>query len=110
MITITITRRSEDEIESIEIKGHANSGTYGNDLVCAAVSAIVTGGANALYGDKEDSNFEVKLQEGHALIKHKLTCSYLDEDKVKMNMIVTMLKTVEESNPKFVKIVEKNQK
>lgn len=47
MITITITR-SRDEITAFEISGHAESGPYGYDLVCAAVSAVSFGTVNAI--------------------------------------------------------------
>ena len=39
-------------ISKILVKGHANTAPYGQDLVCAAVSAICTGAMNAL----EDSS------------------------------------------------------
>lgn len=47
MITITITRKL-DEITAFEISGHAESGPYGYDLVCAAVSAVSFGAVNAI--------------------------------------------------------------
>ena len=53
MIKIVIKRDvSSQKIISIEVKGHANSDDYGKDLVCAAVSTVITGGMNALQ-DKE---------------------------------------------------------
>src|SRR5699024_12152227 len=49
------TRRSSDlhynnveEISSFVVSGHANSGPYGQDLVCAAVSAVTFGAGNAV--------------------------------------------------------------
>jgi len=47
MITITMTRK-QDEITAFEISGHAESGPYGYDLVCAAVSAVSFGTVNAI--------------------------------------------------------------
>jgi len=108
MITVTITK-SNKIIESIEVKGHANSGTYGNDLVCAAISAIITGGANALSDETNRLAFDIILKEGYALIEHKKEMPYKEEDIVKLDTIVTMLKTVEESNRRFIKIVEKEK-
>lgn len=34
-------RRSGGEIRYLRVRGHAGSGPYGHDLVCAAVSAVV---------------------------------------------------------------------
>ena len=54
-----------DLICGFTMKGHANTADYGNDLVCAAVSAIVTGGFNAF--DDEDVS-EIALDEGYAKV------------------------------------------
>ena len=44
MIKIIIKRDvSSDKIILIEVKGHSGKDAYGKDLVCAAVSGIVTG-------------------------------------------------------------------
>ncbi|TDQ37969.1 ribosomal-processing cysteine protease Prp [Aureibacillus halotolerans] len=49
MITIRVTRQSNvSRIQSVEISGHAESAPYGQDLVCAAVSAVAIGGINAV--------------------------------------------------------------
>ncbi|WP_458412360.1 ribosomal-processing cysteine protease Prp [Schinkia sp. CFF1] len=49
MIKVIITRRADQSIDSFEISGHAESGPYGHDLVCAAVSAVSFGAVNAVY-------------------------------------------------------------
>jgi uncharacterized protein YsxB (DUF464 family) len=47
MITILL-KETDGHFVSLEAKGHANSAPYGADLVCAAVSAVILGGFNAL--------------------------------------------------------------
>ena len=89
----------EYKFKSLEVKGHANSGPYGQDLVCAAVSAILTGGANNLENKK---SFDIKLLEGEALIKAVDTVS--SHDEIVLETIITSLKTVEESYGKFIQI------
>ena len=99
MIKIVIKRDvSSDKIISIEVKGHANSDVYGKDLVCAAVSAIITGGFNAL----KDKEYDFKLDEGHSYVKALDIPS--DYDAVVLKTIETQLQTVEESNSEFVRI------
>jgi len=46
MIRVTVFRKN-DQIQAFEISGHANSGPYGYDLVCAGVSAVSFGAVNA---------------------------------------------------------------
>src|SRR5690625_7449104 len=48
MITVTIRREHDQRISSFQVSGHANSGPYGYDLVCAGVSAITFGSINAI--------------------------------------------------------------
>ena len=99
MIKIVIKRDlSSEKITSIEVKGHSNKDAYGKDLVCAAVSAIITGGFNALM----DKDYDFLLQEGHAYVKALDIPS--DYDAVVLKTIEAQLKTVEESEPEFVRI------
>ncbi|WP_163526472.1 ribosomal-processing cysteine protease Prp [Halobacillus ihumii] len=47
MINVSMFRTHGD-ITGFEITGHAESGPYGHDLVCAAVSAVSFGAVNAI--------------------------------------------------------------
>ena len=94
--------RENSKIVYLSLKGHANSDEYGKDLVCAAVSAIITGGLNALHNPK---SFEIKLYEGDVEVKAKNSVQEYDYDV--LETILVQLKTVEEENAKYVKIVEK---
>ncbi|HAP15792.1 MAG TPA: ribosomal-processing cysteine protease Prp [Lactococcus sp.] len=44
-----VIRTKRDKIVSYEISGHAESGEYGHDVVCAAVSVLSITTANNLY-------------------------------------------------------------
>lgn len=48
MITVKVTEKKKDILQVI-ISGHADSGPYGYDLVCAGVSAVSFGAVNAVY-------------------------------------------------------------
>lgn len=41
--------RNDENIQAFEISGHAKSGPYGYDLVCAGVSAVTFGAVNAAF-------------------------------------------------------------
>ena len=47
MITVTVEKKSGIYVR-FQAKGHAGSGKAGRDIVCAAVSALVTNTANSL--------------------------------------------------------------
>ena len=55
-------------IESVEVKGHAKSADFGEDLVCAGVSAIIMGCCNALEKYAQNK-CQIKLEEAYSEIK-----------------------------------------
>ena len=85
-----------DLVCGFTMKGHANTAEYGNDLVCAAVSAIVTGGFNAF---NDDDVSEIALDEGYAKVIVKTENGYSI-----LKTIIVQLKTIEEAYPKNIKI------
>ena len=97
MIKIVIKRdESSQKITSIEVKGHSGKDVKGKDLVCAAISAIITGGMNALV----DNEYDFLLESGHAYIKHLDIPS--DYDSVVLKTMEVQLMTIEESNHTYV--------
>ena len=99
MIKVKIGHASNNQVNFLEVTGHANSAPYGKDLICAAVSAVITGGFNNLKHHKE---YELKLDEGYALFKSNIQLDAHDE--VVIETIICGLNTIQESNPKFVEV------
>ncbi|WP_099974924.1 ribosomal-processing cysteine protease Prp [Lactobacillus terrae] len=62
MIIAKFHQNNLDQYDSFIITGHAESGPYGQDLVCAAVSAISIGTMNNLE-KLTKSQFQVVLDE-----------------------------------------------
>ena len=101
MIKITASRNN-GKITNLTVKGHANSAPHGEDLVCAAVSSILVGGCNAL---KEPNCFAIKLNEGDASV---VEISHANEhDYEVLEVMLVQFKSVEETSPKFLKVIEK---
>ena len=40
MIKISVMRQDDEKIIGLSVEGHAGAGAYGQDIVCAAVSAL----------------------------------------------------------------------
>ena len=100
MIKVELTYEGEN-FASLKVTGHANSAEYGHDLVCSAVSAVVTGGFNNLQDIK---SFDIVLEEGNASLEAVKEVS--PHDKIVIETIISGLKTIAEADPKFVKIIE----
>ena len=103
MIKIQINK-TNNKYSSITVSGHSNYDEHGKDIVCAGVSAIVTGGLNALIiADKNSISYEVK--DGYV----NVDVLNIQNDNIQsiIDVIVIQLKTIEESYKKNVKIYEK---
>ncbi|MCQ2792610.1 MAG: ribosomal-processing cysteine protease Prp [Bacilli bacterium] len=96
MIEVSYSKRK------IEIKGHANYAPKGNDIVCAAVSSLLTTAINSLKGFKKS---EIRIKGGEATIdiKHKVD----RDDQTRLEMLITGLKLISKKYPKYIKIKEK---
>ncbi len=95
---IKVSFKLEDGNLDLSIKGHAMSAKKGQDLICAAISAIAVGGLNALNGD-----YDIKLEEGFISVKGKI----IKEDEIVIKTIITQIATVEEKYPRYVAIERK---
>ena len=102
MIKVKIIKNNEQILE-MKVTGHANSAEYGKDLVCAGVSTICIGIANALvqYHFLEGNDIEVK--EGYVHIKVNRSSHDI---QVVLETFEVMLDTIEESYSKYIKITK----
>ncbi|PPE04443.1 hypothetical protein EELLY_v1c01180 [Entomoplasma ellychniae] len=84
MINIII-KNINKKIQQLNISGHANAGKFNQDLVCAAVTGIVSGALNAL-----DTNFEkdVKLQ----VLENEIIIENLNLNNHDLQVMLEMLR------------------
>ena len=93
-------------LNGLTVKGHANSGPYGNDIVCGAVTCMLVGACNALENDAE--NFDIELEEGNASILAKGPIS--EHDQVVLETLILQLKTIEVSPASKGSLIIKERK
>lgn len=67
MIQVTILRDREKLVKGIEINGHAGYAEYGQDVICAAVSALALNMANSVEAFTDDSLRAVQQKTAEAL-------------------------------------------
>ncbi|HOF65102.1 MAG: ribosomal-processing cysteine protease Prp [Bacillota bacterium] len=102
MITVIIEKRG-DQIGYVEVKGHANYAPKGQDLVCAAVSAVTIGALNAL---ENHHDFKIVINEGEIsllLVAPKMNA----HDEIVINTMLTSLRTIEQTYGSYIKIKER---
>lgn len=87
-------------IKKVSLSGHANYSKYGTDIVCAAVSSIVTTSVNgilSIYPDTITATDNKEILEITVLKHNKIT------DKLLTNM-VDLLKEIEKQYKKNISI------
>ena len=98
MISVNVTFIGSD-VKKLTVSGHANYDKYGKDIVCAGVSAIVTGGINAL--ESEIDNILVINKENELGVE---IINSNEKIQTIINTILIQLQTIENSYAKYIKI------
>jgi uncharacterized protein YsxB (DUF464 family) len=102
MIQVSIIR-SNQLYRMMKVTGHANSAPYGEDLVCAAVSAVMTGGINAL-------NLKAaKVKNTQGLSEIQITNLQNLENQSVLRVISTQLQTIANDYPTYIRIQTKEE-
>ncbi|MBO7357202.1 MAG: ribosomal-processing cysteine protease Prp [Lachnospiraceae bacterium] len=105
MINITFTDNEKSEIV-LEIKGHANYGEEGKDIVCAGVSTLFYTLANVLEDNKKmlkTLNYEMEKGEGTLLVTPKE--EYQGNVQVMLLTVLTGFNLMASNYPHNVKLV-----
>lgn len=97
MIRITIYKNKKNEYVGLKALGHAGAARYGRDVVCAAVSILITNTFNAVETFTEDS-FKCKTDEGRGLIAVKFHKTPCERSILLMDALVLGLQAIEDQH------------
>ena len=107
MITVTVIRE-QGAVVGFTVSGHANMGEYGEDLVCAAVSAVVQ---TAILGITEVCQIHagVSIEEGrtHCILEKDVTSEAQKRAAIVFETMLAGLKSIQASYPKTLKFRNK---
>lgn len=102
MIKISVMRQDDEKVIGLSVKGHAEAGAYGQDIVCAAVSAlaqsVILGLARHLH---RDIDYDVK--PGYLSVALKAAPDELTE--AVFAVAILGFTEIEKSNPKNVRLL-----
>ena len=96
-----------ERITGFTVSGHSGYAEAGKDIVCAAVSAVVTM-AEATINDVCGAKAKVRVGEDEARITLKLPKSCDEEESVQAvlaGMILTLI-NLQEDYPDFIEVLE----
>ena len=93
MITITVKKRKDSYIE-FRSSGHAGYAQSGQDIVCAAVSALIINTVNSLEAFTDDQ-FEVQEDDGY--VSFHFTAPVTEKGTLLMDSLILGLTEIEHS-------------
>ena len=98
---------ADDRITGFSVSGHSGYAEAGKDIVCAAISAVVTM-AEATINDVCGAKAKVRVKDEQARITLTLPASCDEEETVQAvlaGMRVTLL-SLQEDYPDFIEVLE----
>lgn len=109
MINISIFREN-NQIIAFELSGHAESGPYGYDLVCAGVSAVSFGAVNGIHAL---CNIDLEIEQVddggylYVALPPDISTEVNDQAQLLLEAMIISLQTIEREYSQFIKIVSK---
>lgn len=105
MVTVTITRNKENKIVQFEGSGHADFAKAGEDIICAAVSALLQSTIKGLQ-EYVGVSLEITKDKGYLRVKIKeinRDAIQLQTDAI-LETLVLGLKAIEKEYRKYMKL------
>ena len=97
----------EDRITGFSVSGHSGYSEAGSDIVCAAISAVVTM-AEATINDVCGAKAKVRVKEEDARVTLTLPASCDEEESVQavLSGMMLALISLKEDYPDYIEILE----
>ncbi len=106
MIKVTILQNKNQEYRGFRCEGHAGYAEAGSDIVCAAVSVLVTNTVNSI-DELTDDDFSGEIDEENAVIALEFNDVPSREAKLLMDSLVLGMEGICQEQRKYVKLTFK---
>ena len=112
MTTITVFREMEGTLSGFDSQGHTGYASAGEDIVCAAVSALTQGTLNGLINVlKAPVTYEIDETDARLCVR----LGDVPQDKragaqLLLETLVSALASVEADYPRFVRVIFKERR
>lgn len=100
MIAVTVFQ-DQDKYTGIRLSGHADYADAGEDIVCAAVSALTINALNSIEAFTEDA-FTEEVREDDAFIEFHLEEGFSPKSELLMLSLILGLQSVAQENKSFI--------
>lgn len=103
MTRIKIYKSNRNEIVGFRAEGHSGYANAGQDIVCAAISTLVTNTVNSIETFTEDA-FDGEVDEKKAIIAFRLKSEASSECAVLLKSFELGVTCIAENNSKYVSV------
>ncbi len=108
MIKVSIYNNADSKIIGFKCSGHAGFAESGQDIICAAVSALVINTMNSIEHFTSDT-FEYKENEKKGQIDFKIVSSLSNESSLLLNSLFLGLQGIQEDyGQEYIKFVQQS--
>lgn len=105
MIKISVYNNEDGKIIGFRSAGHAGFASNGQDIICAAVSALVINTVNSIEHFTSDT-FDLKENEKKGEIEFKIISQLSNESSLLLNSLILGLQGImEDYGQKYIKFV-----
>ncbi len=106
MIKVSIYNNADGKIIGFQCSGHAGFAESGQDIICAAVSALVINTMNSIEQFTSDV-FEFKEDENKGMIDFKIVSNLSNESSLLLNSLFLGLQGIQDDyGKKYIKFVQ----
>lgn len=111
MIRVELALDNKGKIIDFFISGHADYAEYGEDIICAAVSAVAQTAVIGIQKYLENENLVIQQSEGLLALKlpENLAKGNREKADIILNTMHWGLKNIEEQHKEHLIIIEKSE-
>lgn len=110
MIVVAVERDGAGRVIGLTVNGHAGHAQYGEDIVCAGVSALAQ---TAVIGLRQVAGVEHQARSEDGFLECRLLAgasgAALDRAQAILETIVLGLKDIQQTYPKYVRVQDQGQ-
>ena len=99
----TVYKDKSDRYKGFLCSGHAEYDEYGADIVCSAVSVVITGTVNSIEALTSDT-FSVEDDENSGMIRAEFPECLEHDGSLLMDSMILTLKSIEDSYGDFLQL------
>ena len=106
MIRVTVYQRADKSFRGMRVAGHAGDAPYGQDIVCAGVSALMTNLVNSIEKLTQE-HIQAEQDEARGLMQFRFLKIPGRDAELLMRSCILGMMAIEREHGKFIRLTFK---